>query len=350
MNEADKKPFRFEESEGMLIAYSGNYHITPEIYQDFFEIWERRLATPKPFGIVMVFEPHEHKEGEERDGEEEQKFMRILNDFRRNNRALSNQWTTGFARVFPEAWLEGISEEKLALREANENRRAEYMFGIRGKGFTAIEEAKNWLHEMAKLEPLPLEEKNMSSSGSIGLYYGSTTGTTEAVAEKVQEFATAAGVPLNAVNISDLNDPKELLQHEQLIIGIPTWNIGQLQDDWLIVYPKLDEMDFTGKIVAIFGVGDQEGFPDNFLDAVGILGKKLQERGATLIGSWSAEDYDYEDSEAAFETEEGVKFMGLGIDEYNQEEKTDMRIINWLEQIQLEMQQLQAENVESALA
>lgn len=339
MNEVDKKPFRCEESEGMLIAYSGNYHITPEIYQDFFEIWERRLATPKPFGIVMVFEPHEHKEGEERDGEEEQKFMRILNDFRRNNRPLSNQWTTGFARVFPEAWLEGISEEKLALREANENRRAEYMFGIRGKGFTAIEEAKKWLHEMAKLEPLPLEEKNMSSSGSIGLYYGSTTGTTEAVAEKVQEFATAAGVPLNAVNISDLNDPKELLQHEQLIIGIPTWNIGQLQDDWLIVYPKLDELDFTGKTVAIFGVGDQEGFPDNFLDAVGILGKKLQERGARLIGFWPADDYDYEESEAAFETEEGVKFMGLGIDEYNQEEKTDMRIINWLEQIQLEMQE-----------
>lgn len=341
MNEADKKPFRFEEGNGILIAYSGNYHLTPEIYQEFFEAWEKRLATPSRFGIVMVFEPHEHEEGEERDGEAEQKFMRIINDFRRNNRALSHQWTTGFARVFPKEWLEGISEEKLALREANENRRAEYMFGLRGKGFTDIAEAKTWLQEMATLEPLALEEKNMASASSIGLYYGSTTGTTEAVAEKVQEFATAAGVPLTAVNISDLNDPKELLQHEQLIIGIPTWNIGQLQDDWLIVYPKLDEMDFTGKTVAIFGVGDQEGFPDNFLDAVGILGKKLQERGATLIGSWSAEDYDYEESEAAFETDEGIKFMGLGIDEYNQEEKTDMRIISWLEQIQLETQQLQ---------
>lgn len=179
----------------------------------------------------------------------------------------------------------------------------------------------------------------MSNLKSIGLYYGSSTGITESVAEMVQELAGEMGITLTAVDVCELDDPKELLQHDQLILGVPTWNTGQLQDDWLIIYPKLDEIDFTGKTVAIFGIGDQEGFPYNFIDAVGILGKKLQERGAHLVGFWPVDGYEYEESEAVIETEEGTKFMGLGIDEYNQEDKTNARIVEWLEQVRIEMEE-----------
>ena len=126
-------------------------------------------------------------------------------------------------------------------------------------------------------------------------------------------------------------------------MGIPTWNVGQLQDDWLILFPKLDELDFSGKKVALFGVGDQLGYPDNFLDALGMLARKLRERGATLVGRWSTEGYDFSASKA----QEGNQFVGLGLDEYNQEDKTDGRIATWLGQVQREFGAVKREEVEA---
>jgi flavodoxin len=75
-----------------------------------------------------------------------------------------------------------------------------------------------------------------------------------------------------------------MLAYDTLIIGCPTWNIGQLQEDWDVVYEQMDNLDFSGKKVAIFGLGDQYDYPDNFCDAIGILGQKFIERGAELVG------------------------------------------------------------------
>jgi flavodoxin I len=116
---------------------------------------------------------------------------------------------------------------------------------------------------------------------------------------------------------------------DHLILGIPTWNIGQLQDDWDILFPQLDALDFSGKKVALFGVGDQYGYPDNFLDAVGILGNKLIERGAELCGRWYDSNYEFAESIAFVDG----KFMGLGIDEDHQANLTDGRISQWVRQL-----------------
>lgn len=328
----EKKPFRFENTDDLLIAYTGNEHVGPEVYQTFFDAWIERLQTKQRFGVVLVTEPHEHHAEEGRDGDEEDAFTRVLNDFRRHHKTEANFWTTGFSRVFTPEMLEGISDEKWEQHQEASARMAEYMFGVRGKNFTDFEEAKAWFHSIENEAPLDISQKASEHSSGIGFYYGSTTGTTMQVAEKMQSFAGMAGMNLTPINISDLKDPKELTAHEQLILGIPTWNIGQLQDDWIILFPKLDELDFSGKQVALFGLGDQRGYPDNFLDAVGTLGDKLLERGARLVGYWSADDYEFDNSKALVDD----KFMGLGIDVYNQDDKTDSRIMAWLQQIQKE--------------
>jgi flavodoxin I len=325
----EHRPYRITDTPDLLIGYTGNQHLEVASYKDFLDHWAKRLERDKRFGVLLVYEEHQHDHDETRDADEEDAFTRLMGDFRRNHRAEVNRLCTGFARVFPAAWLDGMDEAQTAQYEDRTSRHVQYVFGVRGKNFTRLDEAKAWLESLVREVPLTLEKSASTTPSSIGFYYGSTTGTTELVAEKMQRFASLAGIKLQPVNIAYLKNPQELLGHDQLILGIPTWNVGQLQDDWLLLFPKLDALNFAGKQVALFGVGDQQGYPDNFLDALGMLGHKLIERGATLVGYWPAKDYSFTSSKALV----GDQFIGLGLDEYNQEDKTDGRIASWLGQV-----------------
>lgn len=44
--------------------------------------------------------------------------------------------------------------------------------------------------------------------------------------------------------------------HDILLLGIPTWYYGEAQCDWDDFFPTLEEIDFNGKLVALFGCGD----------------------------------------------------------------------------------------------
>ncbi len=99
----------------------------------------------------------------------------------------------------------------------------------------------------------------------VGLYFGTTTGKTANVAEMLQEGLGGEDV-VSIAEIHEVEDNSELLAHDCLIIGCPTWDIGELQSDWDTFYPNLDSIDFSGKKVAYFGTGDQIGYSDNFMD------------------------------------------------------------------------------------
>lgn len=168
----------------------------------------------------------------------------------------------------------------------------------------------------------------------IGLYFGSTTGTTEDVTLRFEAMANEKfGLDLLAVNIADVEDDDTFLAHPAMILAIPTWNYGELQDDWELFLDRIKGKP-TSATIAIIGVGDQFGYPEYFLDAVGIMGRQLEEQGAKLVGEWPIDDYDYEESQALI----GDFFMGVGIDEWNQPEKTDERLEQWLTQILPELQ------------
>ncbi|MCC6615332.1 MAG: flavodoxin [Anaerolineae bacterium] len=163
----------------------------------------------------------------------------------------------------------------------------------------------------------------------IGLFYGSNDGHTEDVAERIRVAFDAYEPDLVSVANIAHTSIEDIEHWDKLIFGIPTWNIGQLQDDWYIFFPKMDALDLTGKTIAIFGLGDQYEYSSTFLDAVGILADKVMECGGDLVGLWSAKGYQHWDSLAL----EGDYFLGLALDEDHQPELTDSRIQAWVAQL-----------------
>jgi len=156
----------------------------------------------------------------------------------------------------------------------------------------------------------------------IGIFYGSTTGNTETAANKIKELF---GADADIANIS-ASSIEDMMKYDYLILGSSTWGIGDLQDDWELMIDKLSQADFTGKKIALFGTGDQNVYPDTFVDAIGILYKALKNSNADFIGVWPKKGYDYSDSKA----ENNDAFVGLVLDEDNQPEMTDKRIKEWM--------------------
>ncbi len=165
-------------------------------------------------------------------------------------------------------------------------------------------------------------------AAKIGLLYGSSTGNTAGIAGRLAAAFQAArpdGVDVHEIGAAGL---APLTAYPCLLVGIPTWNTGELQEDWKDAFAKLDSIDLTGRKIAIFGLGDQKGYADNFQDGIGILGEKFMDRGAELCGFTDAEDGTYEFTKSRG-TMEGF-FLGLAIDEDNQKERTDERIARWV--------------------
>lgn len=160
----------------------------------------------------------------------------------------------------------------------------------------------------------------------IALFYSFNTNNSAKVADKIAK--AIGGDKVEKVNVEMMSDD-EFLNYDNLILGVPTWFDGELPNYWDEFIPALDDMDMKGKVVAIFGLGDQEDYPENFADAVGILGEKLESRGAKLIGETSTEGFEFERSLAIRDG----KFMGLVLDEDNQADLTDKRIDKWVKDI-----------------
>lgn len=165
----------------------------------------------------------------------------------------------------------------------------------------------------------------------IALFYGSSTCYTEIAAEKIQ-----AQFEPNEVSLFNLANCEidECLDFDYLIFGIPTWDYGELQEDWEEQWDALTQLDFSGKSVALYGLGDQIGYPQWFQDALGYLHDQLIAAGARMVGYWPAEGYEYEESKAL--TEDGQYFVGLALDEENEFDLSEDRIARWCTQIKAE--------------
>tara|TARA_B110000977_G_C10991563_1_gene460103 strand:+ start:154 stop:666 length:513 start_codon:yes stop_codon:yes gene_type:complete len=164
----------------------------------------------------------------------------------------------------------------------------------------------------------------------IGLFYGSDTGNTETIALKIRDKISKENV-----FIIDMYDAsiEEFAKYDKIILGLSTWHDGQLQSDWDTFFEEFKEVDFTGKTVALFGLGDQYVYCDYFIDGVGIIGEVVLNNGGQIVGKWPTEGYEHTESKA--ELEKGT-FLGLALDEDNQFEQTDQRLDAWVEQIKKE--------------
>lgn len=157
--------------------------------------------------------------------------------------------------------------------------------------------------------------------------YGSTTGTTEEVAQKIAEKLNA-----EAVNVADVTED-QIAEADNLVLGSSTWGAGELQDDWYDGIDKLKSADLKGKTIAIFGVGDSASYSDTFCGSMAGLYNAVKDSGAKIVGAVSTDGYTFDDSESVV----NGKFVGLALDEENESDKTDERIDNWVKAISPEL-------------
>jgi flavodoxin I len=171
-----------------------------------------------------------------------------------------------------------------------------------------------------------IKRETMSKTAII---YSYNTQKSKKVAEKV--IAAYGETDIEAVNAEELS--KEVFEnYDNFIVSAPTWFDGELPNYWDEFLPDLEEMDLSKKNFAIFGLGDQKGYPENYCDAIGLLAEILEECGAKLVGQTSVKGYTFESSKA----QRGDVFVGLALDQENQARLTKDRVNNWVEQLKKE--------------
>ncbi|QZE12861.1 flavodoxin FldA [Halosquirtibacter laminarini] len=158
--------------------------------------------------------------------------------------------------------------------------------------------------------------------GKTAIIYGSTTGNTESVADLIAEKIEGATV----LSVGDF-DPSDVDSYDNLILGTSTWGAGDLQDDWEEKLDDIASASFEGKVVAFYGLGDSDSYADTFVDGMGKIYDAIKDSGATVVGSVAADGYSYDESEAVVDG----KFVGLPLDQDNEEDQTEGRISAWVE-------------------
>jgi len=152
------------------------------------------------------------------------------------------------------------------------------------------------------------------------IYYGSTTGTCEALASRIADALGGADVK----NVTELS--AEAQGYDLIVLGTSTWGIGDMQDDWFDGVNTLKGLNLAGKKIAIFGVGDAEGYPDSFCGGMKGVYDAAVETGAEVLPGVSASEYGGVTSDSIVDN----MFVGLALDETNSPDKTDSRIAAWV--------------------
>lgn len=156
------------------------------------------------------------------------------------------------------------------------------------------------------------------------IIYGTSTGVCEDLANRI---GTKLGVD-NIINVTNLDD-NVIADNENLILGTSTWGAGEVQDDWYDGLKIIKSANLNGKTVALFGCGDSESYPDTFVGGMAEIYHAVTDAGAQVIGAVATEGYTFDDSESVVDG----KFVGLALDEVNEDSKTDERIDAWITEI-----------------
>ena len=167
---------------------------------------------------------------------------------------------------------------------------------------------------------------------ATAIVYGSNTGVGQTVADDLKELL--GDLVDDVHNIAEIEVDK-LLEYDKLILGVSTWDIGELQYDWGDKAEVLPEKDWSGKTIAFWGMGDAAGYPDTFVDAMGMVWAPMMQKGAELVGKVPVDGYEFESSRSLCDNR--TKFVGLPLDNDNESEKTEERLAAWANQLKSEM-------------
>lgn len=163
----------------------------------------------------------------------------------------------------------------------------------------------------------------------IGLFFSFNTKKTSQTAKRIIE--QFEGSDIESVNAEDITE-EQFISYDNIIIGSPTWFDGELPNYWDEFVPALEDINLKGKKIAIYGAGDQKGYPENFVDAIGIMAELVEKQGASIVGYTSTKGYTFEGSKAVRQD----KFCGLALDFENQSGKNKQRVADWCTQLKKE--------------
>jgi len=162
---------------------------------------------------------------------------------------------------------------------------------------------------------------------AVGLFFNTQTGNTEAAAGLIAAATGLEATDFDGEDFSDLDG---------MIVGCPTWNTGA--DDmrsgttWDDYLETIKEYDLKGKTVAVFGCGDSQGYGDNFCDGIEELHSTFEAAGAKMIGYTDSSGYSFSESKSVRDG----KFLGLPLDQDNEEDQSEERVNKWVEQLKAE--------------
>jgi len=173
-------------------------------------------------------------------------------------------------------------------------------------------------------------QQGCTAMQAVGVLFATQTGNTEGVAGKIAE---AAGV--EAADIGEYA-AEDLSEYDGLIVGCPTWNTGADEyrsgTAWDDIIDDIKGLSMNGKPVAVFGCGDAQGYGDNFCDGIEELHETFSAAGAKMIGYVDASGYQHAESKSV----KDGKFLGLPLDEDNEDDQTDDRVSSWIAQLKSE--------------
>lgn len=171
--------------------------------------------------------------------------------------------------------------------------------------------------------------------GKIGIFFGTDSGTTRLMAKKMAKKLGDAlcDKPLNVNRIS----VEDMLKYDALILGTPSYGEGDLpgvatgvkDGSWQEFLPQLMKADLSGKRIALYGLGNQEKYPERFADSLFALYTLLKACGAQIVGGWSTEGYEFQQSKAVVDGQ----FVGLVLDQNYQALLSEERMDTWLARV-----------------
>jgi len=111
-----------------------------------------------------------------------------------------------------------------------------------------------------------------------GIFYASKGGVTETFAKQIAEKLGA--------DLHNMKDTKvdAIADYQNVVLMSSSYFFGALMEDWGGKVKLLHTVDFSGKNVAIVGVGSQERHPDSFCSGAADFYDKLRFSGARFVG------------------------------------------------------------------
>lgn len=119
---------------------------------------------------------------------------------------------------------------------------------------------------------------------SVLIVYGSTTGNTQWVAQELEKKFQAYGHSVESLNAADASAEGLCQGRDLVVFGCSTWGQDEieLQEDFVPLFEKFDQIGAGGVKTAVFGCGDEDY--EFFCGAVDAISDKLTTLGSTVVG------------------------------------------------------------------